>query len=338
MGGAAANLAPDSWKGVAFDLGTLGVGAAAGTIGKVAKLAKLGKLGRLWGPMGGPVRATTFQAVQELHKAARFPEIARIAAQAQKARIGREKIFKGAETVVKATHVAHAGHMIEKSGKKLVNTLLGCNFFKAPNQMSLRPRPPLPNIASQIQVDMPKARVQSKFNKSGLSQPLPALNRIKGLPQIRDGIVPGPDIGDILGNKQMEKARKHIPLLRKHKPKVPPSFKPTANKQTAGTGITSRPFNWNSNAIPPKLSQKIFRPDRPGQPGWGLEINRSRPANPLNNMWQQGNRVNSLMQQFPQQRISAPHLRPFPSNPLRQISQGMMNPNRARPMMKPMFR
>ncbi len=39
----------------------------------------------------------------------------------------------------------------------------------------------------------------------------------------------------------------------------------------------SRPFDWRSDAIPPRRLQRTVRPDRPGQPGWGMVITRSKP-------------------------------------------------------------
>jgi hypothetical protein len=42
----------------------------------------------------------------------------------------------------------------------------------------------------------------------------------------------------------------------------------------------SQSFDWSKNIIPPKNLQTTFRPDRPGQPGCGLEVTRSRPLTP----------------------------------------------------------
>jgi len=197
----------------------------------------------------------------------------------------------------------------------------------------LRPRTPFSNIAGQIHVDLLKSQPLTRKSKS-----LPPLNRIKGLPKFKGGLVPEPKIGNMMKSKQMDRMRKYVPPLRPHKPSVPPPYKHVTSKPTSvRTG--SRPFNWKSNAIPPKHLQSTFMPDRPGQPGWGLEVRRSRPTNSLRNMWQQGNRFSPLMSQPVQKRIPVPPMRPFQSNPLRQMSQGLMNPNRARPMMRPpMFR
>jgi len=227
----------------------------------------------------------------------------------------------------------------------------------------LRPRPPLPNIASQIHVNLPQTRKSIKRQS-------PPLKRIKDLPKFKGGLVTGPNLGDIFKSNYMDKMRKYVPPLRPHKPSVPPAFKHVSSMPTSGIGAGSQPFNWNSNAIPPKPLQNTFRPDRPGQPGWGqgvqrsrsfnwksnaippkhlqstfrpdrpgqlgwgLEVSRSRPANPLRNMWQQGNRFSPLTPQPVQKRISAPPMRTIQSNPLRQMSQGLMNPNRARPMFR----
>jgi hypothetical protein len=42
----------------------------------------------------------------------------------------------------------------------------------------------------------------------------------------------------------------------------------------------SRPYDWRSNTIPPPHLQNTFRPDRPGEIGWGQEVTRSRPSTP----------------------------------------------------------
>ncbi len=168
----------------------------------------------------------------------------------------------------------------------------------------LQPRSPFPNIASQIHVNLPTPH---KF------QSLPPLNQIKGLPKFKRGLVPGPKIGDFFKNKQMVKMKKYTPPLRPHKPSFPPPFKYVQSKST------SQPFNWNSNAIPPKSLQSTYRPSRPGQPGWGQEVSRSRPASTLRNMWQQGNKFSLAAQK----RISTPPMRQFQSNTLRQMSRGL---------------
>ena len=69
---------------------------------------------------------------------------------------------------------------------------------------------------------------------------------------------------------------------------LPPRFRPPLPQSGSlawmGQGLGAvapriRPFNWNSNAIPPRSLQTMFRPDRPGQPGWGMEVTRSpRPG------------------------------------------------------------
>jgi hypothetical protein len=83
---------------------------------------------------------------------------------------------------------------------------------------------------------------------------------------------------------------KHSRSFNRNNNTIPPkslqsTFRPDRPGQP-GWGMEikrSRPFNWNNNTIPPKSLQSTFRPDRPGQPGWGMEIKRSRPFNWNNN-------------------------------------------------------
>jgi len=230
--------------------------------------------------------------------------------------IPSSKLFKGRKAV--------------KLGTTAARSLRGYNGTVSNQNAKVlkpRPRPPLLNFAGQIRLTLPQPRKSTKHQ-------LPPLKRIKGLPKFKDGIVPGSNIGDNFKSKYMDKMRKYVPPLQPYKPSVPPLFKHVSSKSTSGVGAHSRPFNWKSNAIPPKDLQSTFRPGRSGQPGWGMEISRSRPANPLRNIWQQGNRFSPLTQQSVQKRISAPPIRPFQSNPLRQMSQGLINPNRARPMFR----
>ena len=167
---AAADLAPDSWEGVAFDVGTLAIGAVAGTVGKVAKLGKVGKLGKL----GGPMRATTFEALQDLHKAAGLPKIASRAAQVQKVRIDKmEKIIRSAKAVGKATQAVHAGHMAAKSVEHIATNIP----YKEQIKTSIKPRSPFSQHPwSQIPVP-PKQTSAKKVHQRGPSYSF--LNQVK---------------------------------------------------------------------------------------------------------------------------------------------------------------
>lgn len=261
-------------------------------------------------------------------KSVAFLRGTRAVARSSRAARGLDSVGKAAKAWSDTGSKLFKGRKAVKLGTTAARSLYGYDgTVSNRNANVLIPRPTLPNIASQIRVTLPQSRKSTK-------RQLPPLNRIKGLPKFKDGIVPSSNIGDIFKSKYMDKMRKHVSPLRLHKPSVPPPFKHVPSKPTSGIGAGSRPFNWKSNAIPPKPLQNTFRPDRTGQPGWGLEVNRSRPANPLKNMWQQGNRFSPLMQQPMQKRVSAPPMRPFQSNPLRQMSQGLMNPNRARPMFR----
>ena len=62
-------------------------------------------------------------------------------------------------------------------------------------------------------------------------------------------------------------------------PALQQTFRPDRPGQPGwGLEVTrSRPFDWRGSSIPPPALQQTFRPDRPGQPGWGLEVTRSRP-------------------------------------------------------------
>lgn len=73
----------------------------------------------------------------------------------------------------------------------------------------------------------------------------------------------------------------HVRPFNQHSSTVGPSgvhsiLAPYAGQQAGGQAVTrSRPFDWRSNAIPPKVLQRVVQPDQPGQPGWGMELNRS---------------------------------------------------------------
>lgn len=328
MGSGAAHLAPDSWAGVAFDLGTLFVGGAVSKIAKLAKLGRFTSFGR-YGAMV-PEGAEVVEALKDIHRAGGFPEIALRTAKLQKARLATQKIIQGAEIAHKTLHVVHAGHSIEKSGEVLGEQFpLGSKIKLPSSNITRRDRPPM------LKLNIDRSTLQQP--RKSVKHKLPPLKRIE-IPQSlqfnKDGTVKGPDL-DIFKSKNMEKARKYVPHPRPHKPSVPPAFKHVPSMPTSGVGAGSQPFNWNSNAIPPKNLQNAFKPSQPGQPGWGMEVSRSRPANnPLRNMWQQGNRFSPLMPQPMQKRVSTPSMRTIQSNPLRQMSQGLMNPNRARPMFR----
>jgi hypothetical protein len=86
-------------------------------------------------------------------------------------------------------------------------------------------------------------------------------------PRVQRQPIPAPPLGDLLNGPRMDRIRRHVPPLRPH---VPTPITPLPMNR-------SRPFDWRSNRIPPPELQGTFRPDRPGQPGWGLEVTRSRP-------------------------------------------------------------
>ena len=212
-----------------------------------------------------------------------------------------------------------------------VKTERNVNSMKATRLPDMRARPSNPyNIRLET--------VSTAPSKPPKAQ-LPKLRTIR-MGNYQAGMSPvRSEIGDFFKSKYMDKVRKYNPPFPEHKPNVPPPYKHVTSKPASGVGTGSRPFNWKSNAIPPKHLQSTFMPDRPGQPGWGLEVRRSRPTNSLRNMWQQGNRFSPLTSQPVQKRMPVPPMRPFQSNPSRQMSQGLMNPNRARPMTRPpMFR
>lgn len=272
MGESAAHISSDTSEEAMFDLATSVIGGWLKGL-KAIQLAKIGK--------STPMKSEIFKALQEVHRAAGFPEIASRAAKAHRAKqiasrsakVHRAREIVRADVVDKGIDGVHSVHSYERAITKNPSTKEALRKLYRPFQGSyqLPHREPLPNIASQIRVDLPKAR-------KSIKRKLPPLKKIKGLPKFKEGFVPGPDIGDIFKSKYMDKMKKHT--------------------------------------------------------GWGLEINRSRRANTLRNMRQQGNRFRPLTPQPVQKRISAPPMRPFQSNPLRQMSQGLMNQNRARPVFR----
>ena len=110
----AAHLAPDTNKGVAFDIGTLAVGAAA-------KLLKLSKLGKLAMPVAKTRPLQTLRSASRMRKAAKSthgmnvaigrPELTGQMLKIQKA----NEIVSGATVAKKTMEAVHAGHMIHKS-------------------------------------------------------------------------------------------------------------------------------------------------------------------------------------------------------------------------------
>ena len=64
--------------------------------------------------------------------------------------------------------------------------------------------------------------------------------------------------------------------VARSRPRVPTP----GSLQLMGQRLQTRPFDWSSSRIPPRELQGSYRPDRPGQAGWGIEVTRSRPPVP----------------------------------------------------------
>lgn len=70
------------------------------------------------------------------------------------------------------------------------------------------------------------------------------------------------------------------PVGRQPRARAPlpaPSLPLRRQHRMRSTASAPRPFTWLSDEIPPPHLQSQFRADRPAQPGWGLEVQRSEP-------------------------------------------------------------
>jgi hypothetical protein len=66
--------------------------------------------------------------------------------------------------------------------------------------------------------------VKASTGAGGRSRPVPALNRIKGVPKLtKEGFVPSPEVGGLFNSKRMDRIRKYVPALRPHRAGVPVS-------------------------------------------------------------------------------------------------------------------
>jgi len=327
---AAAGLAPDSWEGVAFDLGTLAIGAVAGAVGKIAKLGKLGKLGRL----GGPMRPTTFKALQDLHKAAGLPEIASRAAQVQKVRIDRmEKIIRSAKVVGKATHAVHAGHMAGKSVKHIATNIP----YKEQIKTSLKPRTSFSQHPwSQIPVP-PKQKAAKKVTLRHQRGPnYSFLNQVK----VADWML-----------QSMHKPVK--PKSRPYDPFMSTTDRLQGIEKSAESRLAEeRRIRTLLNRFESSISKpQPFNAHEQMQKNYGAKIDaiaKRTPKFTSGSAYISPQDWMSLQKKLGicQSSIS-PMSRPITSgagqylrpNPLRSIAGALVNPNRTRPMMRsPMFR
>jgi hypothetical protein len=340
---AAAQLAPDTKWGVIFDV--------ASTVGPLAalKILKVSKVGRVAGRYG-PTGKAVFEALQDVHKAKGLRDLARSGASVQKAR----QIVRGAELAKESIEATKIGL---KAVKGLV-PLVGGSFahrprFGAPStpisqqikpdstrqrrrtpRVRSRPIPKGPSYSFLDPVKVADWTLQSMREPSKLTtgrpfKPFrPVIDRLaeiekKGQRQIAEQR----RMGNLLNRFQRSISKPqpfdaHATMRQKYGAKIDaiaahtPKFTPRSAvmspqdwqslQKKLGIGpsarIPSRPFNWRSTAVPPQHLQTKFHPERPGQAGWGMEVHRSRPA----------------------------------SNLLRQMGKGLMNPNRARPMPRPM--
>jgi hypothetical protein len=168
----------------------------------------------------------------------------------------------------------------------------------------------------------------------------------------KGGLVPGPDIGDIFKSNSMNKIKKYNPPLRPHKPSVPPMFKHGLGKLPSHLGTSSRigPTAKSSTFSQPSLSQRAQREIMnkgvyvPGV--WGTEVARSQPGHSARpSPLPQPSLSQRSQREIMRKGVYVPGVwgmeinrsRPAPKT-LSYIGRGLGNPNRARPLMKPMFR
>lgn len=74
---------------------------------------------------------------------------------------------------------------------------------------------------------------------------------------------------------QADADRRKQEIMRALATQVQPPAPAAAPAAPATPRLQARTFSWRSNAIPPPQLQRTYRPDRPGQPGWGTVVQRS---------------------------------------------------------------
>ena len=155
-------------------------------------------------------------------------------------------------------------------------------------------------------------------------KPLPRLRKI--WPPVKEGIIPGPDIGDILNSRRMGQIRNYVPPLKTHKPRVPPPYKHHAYRWKIPTG--------QINPFPPQVSNVLGK----HRQDWLRTYYQTNPAAAM----RARNEARTIINWAHKHLTSPPSSIRTPTqlgyNPLRQIGRPLVSPNRARPMMKPMFR
>ncbi len=198
-----------------------------------------------------------------------------------------------------------------------------------------RPRPPFSNIANQIRVNLPQPRKSTK-------RKLQPLNRIKGLPKIKGGLVLGPNIGDIFKSKYMDKIRKYVPPLRAHKP----SFPPLRTRKLSYSFLDQvKVADWRLQFMPKTITPKRRTYDPSTSTTDRLRGIEKRAEVRL----AEERRMRTLLNKF-ESSITRPLSRTlttgrtFPyggagqyvrQNPIRSVRRPLVNPNRTRPMIRP---
>lgn len=367
MGESTAHLAPDSWKGVAFDIGTLGVGG-------VTKILKLSKLGRLAMPVAKTQPLQTLRSASRMRKAIKSTETINVAVgrpeltgkmlRIQKA----NEIVSGAVVAKKTMDAAHTGHMIHKSapivyeGVKYLEGEKQRSLYRALKRISdskvaghttqkrtLTPRTPfsqhplsqiaVSNISKRAELSKrrnpyPKGprysfidpikiaerslRYEHKDSRPLIPTDKPFMSTVDRLKAIETRAIEQRRIYRLMDRfetsiSKPQSFNAHEQMRQKYGAKIDAIAKGTP-KSTPGSARIS-PQDWAA------LQKKIGVDSLPKRVA--PDINRNRP---------------------PQIRIIPRGTHPSPyssgrSNPLRQLDRTLMNPNRARPMVRaPAFR